>query len=222
MTQIEIKMIVTIIVKSHSPQHPPLDYDLAGILVIGGSWSSPSAVEFWSSTNADQESCQLSDYPRSMSLGPTVNIVGNKLIACYSTSCDIYQDGAWEHLQDTIDQRTRHSAVGLREKLLLIGGFDSYSTEFIPVDGSDASPGPFTVRHGYYHCTMKISEEVIVVTGGSATEDLVTEYQLTDGRETALTNLTEGRGWHACGVYQDADGQQVSGEVQTSLFADYE
>ena len=63
---------------------------------------------------------------------------------------------------------------------------------------------------------MKISEEVIVVTGGVGTWDLVTEYQLTDGRETNLTNLTEGRENHACGVYQDADGQQVSGEVQTS------
>ena len=68
---------------------------------------------------------------------------------------------------------------------------------------------------------MKISEEVIVVTGGFQTYYLVTVYRLTDGRETALTNLTEGRRDHACGVYKDADGQQVSGEVQTSLFADY-
>ena len=57
-----------------------------------------------------------------------------------------------------------------------------------------------------------------MVTGGfpATSLNLVTEYQLTDGRETALTNLTEGREKHACGVYKDADGQQVSGEVQTS------
>ena len=195
-------------------QKPPLDDDLAGILVIGGK-TSWSAVEFWSSTNADQGSCQLSDYPREMDSGPTVNIVGNKLVACDFKSCDIYRDGAWEHLQDTIHERRYHTAVELREKLLLIGGWDSdSSTEFIPVDGSGASPGPFTVRHGYYHCTMKISEEVIVVTGGSGTKGLVTEYQLTDGRETAPTTLTEGREGHACGVYEDTDGQQVSGEVQ--------
>ena len=170
-----------------------------------------SRVEFWSSTNPDQESCQLSDYPREIDSGPTVSIVGNnKLIACYSTSCDTYQEGAWEHLQDTIHERRSHTAVGLQTRLLLIGGMDSDSTEFIPVDGSVASPGPFTVRHGYDHCTMKISEEVIVVTGGWGTFDLVTEYQLSDGRETALKPLTEGRGYHACGVYKDADGQQVS------------
>ena len=151
-----------------------------------------------------------------MGYGPTVNIVGNQLVACVDMSCDIYRDGAWEHLQDTIVERRWHSAVELREKLLLIGGKYSHSTEFIPVDGSGASPGPFTVRHDEWHCTMKISEEVIVVTGGRNTEDLVTEYQLADGRETALTPLTVGRFAHACGVYKDADGQQVGGEVQTS------
>ena len=125
-------------------------------------------------------------------------------------------------MQDTIERRVYHSTVELREKLLLIGGGYSNSTEFIPVDGSGASLGPFTVRHGEEHCTMKISEEVIVVTGGAGTYDLVTEYRLSDGRETNLTPLTEIRDGHACGVYKDADGEKVSGEVQTRLFADHE
>ena len=180
-------------------------------------------MEFWSSTNADQESCQLSDYPREMSQGPTVSIVGHQLVACWDKSCDIFQNGAWEHLQDTIERRIYHSEVAMQGKVLLIGGRGSAGfTEFIPIDGSGASLGPFTVRHGTYHCTMKISEEVIVVTGGSPTFDLVTEYRLTDGGETTLSQLTEGRSRHACGVYKDTDGQQVSGEVQTSLFAGYE
>ena len=203
-----------LIVLARGPQHPPLVYNLAGILVIGGYYS-PYTVEFWSSTNPDQESCRLSDYPREMGNGPTVNIVENQLVACVEKSCDVYQEGVWEHLQDTIVSREFHTAVAMQGKVLLIGGRGSAGfTEFIPIDGSGASLGPFTVRHGTYHCTMKISEEVIVVTGGELTDDLVTEYQLTDGRETALTNLTQGRANHACGVYKDADGQQVSGEVQ--------
>merc|ERR1719356_1413089 len=124
-----------------------------------------------------------------MSQGPTVSLVGNQLVACGDKSCDIFRDGAWEHLQDTIERRTYHSAVAMQDGVLLIGGKEGQaegkgSTEFIPVDGSGASPGPFTVRHGPAHCTMKISEEVIVVTGGAyGTFDLVTEYQLTDGSE---------------------------------------
>merc|ERR1711953_622875 len=44
---------------------------------------------------------------------------------------------------------------------------------------------------------------------GGGTYSLVTEYQLADGRETALTPLTQGRHVHTCAVYQDTDGKQV-------------
>merc|ERR1712210_150480 len=48
------------------------------------------------------------------------------------------------------------------------------------------------------------------VTGGRDTNDLVTSYQLTsNGDETPLTPMNQGRNGHACGVYQDAGGQQV-------------
>ena len=63
---------------------------------------------------------------------------------------------------------------------------------------------------------MKISEDVIVLTGGNGDEyneppqDLVTRYELTEIKETPLTPLTQGRHSHACGVYQDTVGQQVS------------
>ena len=57
---------------------------------------------------------------------------------------------------------------------------------------------------------MQISDDVIVVTGGDGTYDYVTEYQLADGTKTNLTSLIQPRYAHACGAYQDADGQQVS------------
>jgi len=78
------------------------------------------------------------------------------------------------------------------------------------VDGSAAHQGPFTVRHGRDHCTIQISEDIIVVTGGAYTENNATQYHLTDGSETRLTPLLgEGREGHVCGVYQDTSGQQI-------------
>merc|ERR1712037_893626 len=48
------------------------------------------------------------------------------------------------------------------------------------------------------------------LTGGVETFDRVTIYQLTgNGDETPLTPMNQGRYDHACGVYQDAGGQQV-------------
>merc|ERR1719237_675301 len=144
-----------------------------------------------------------------MRFGPTVNLVSGHQVACYEDTCEIYREGSWQHLQDTTARRSDHSSATREDAVLLIGGLVSNSTEWIVVDGSAAKPGPFTVRHGYRHCTIQLSDDIIVVTGGWQTEAFVTEYHLEDGTETALTPLGQPRLAHACGVYQDADGQQV-------------
>ena len=70
-------------------------------------------------------------------------------------------------------------------------------------------PGPFQIRHGQQHCTIQVSPDVIVITGGASnTYNYVTEYQLTgDGMERQLEGLNQGRRIHACGVYQAAGFQ---------------
>merc|ERR1712037_808803 len=181
-----------------------------GILVIGGiNYAASLSVEFWSAADPEQGSCVLNDYPRWMDYGPTVNLVSGHLVACYEDTCEIYREGSWQHLQDTTATRTFHSSGAREDAVLLIGGEDSHSTEWIAVDGSAAKPGPFTVRHGHLHCTIQLSDDIIVVTGGWQTEAFVTEYHMEDGTETALTPLGQPRWCHACGVYLDADGQQV-------------
>ena len=142
-----------------------------------------------------------------MNNGPTANLVSGQLVACQDDSCEIYDGGEWHQLTRTRSRRNDHSSAVKEDRLLLIGGYNSRSTEWISVDGSPSQPGPFDVRHGPYHCTMQLSPDTIVVTGG--TEEYVTEYKLSDGNETPLTPMVQGRFDHACGVYQDAGGQQV-------------
>ena len=144
--------------------------------------------------------------------GPTANFVSGQLVACCENSCEIYNGGGeWTHLADTRSSRSFHSsAVKNNSKLLLIGGLESRSTEWISVDGSPSQPGPFDVRHGEHHCTIQLSSHLIMLTGGFGTEDYVTSYQLSgDGDETPQTPMKHRRRMHACGVYQDAGGQQV-------------
>jgi len=182
-----------------------------GILVIGGfpSSSVSQSVEFWSAADPEQGSCVLTDYPREMTFGPTVNLVSGHLVACYGNTCEINREGSWQHLQDTIVAREWHSSAATEEAVLLIGGY-SKTTEWIPVDGSAAHQGTFNVRHGRGHCTIQISGFTIVMTGGLNTENYVTQYHLFGGSETQLTPMSgQGRSYHACGVYQDTSGQQV-------------
>jgi len=144
-----------------------------------------------------------------MQIGPTVNLVSGRLVACFGNTCEIYQEGSWQHLQKTTVSRERHSSATTEDAVLLIGGQNSKTTEWIPVDGSAAHQGPFNVRHGHSHCTIQLSDEILVVTGGGGSEGYATQYNLVDGNETPLTSLRQPRIKHACGVYQDKGGQQV-------------
>ena len=146
-----------------------------------------------------------------MRYSPTVSLVSGRLVACYFDTCEIFQEGSWQHLQHTTFRRSDHSSASTENAVLVIGGTYSKTTEWIPVDGSPAFQGPFTVqyRHGYDHCTIQISANIIVVTGGMSTKSYVTQYDLVEGNETPLAPLGQPRNSHACGVYQDAGGQQV-------------
>ena len=176
-------------------------------MVIGGnSLYATQSVEFWS----EQGSCILNDYPRRLNQGPTTNFISSRLVTCGLYTCEIYKDGSWEQLQSTTIRRIFHSSAQTKDAILLIGGSYSNTTEWIPMDGSAAHQGPFIVRHGESHCTIQISVDIVVVTGGSQSESYVTQYQLTDGNETPLTSLGQPRSGHACGVYRDPSGQQVS------------
>ena len=53
-----------------------------------------------------------------------------------------------------------------------------------------------------------------MVTGGVGTDSFVTEYHLVEGTETPLTSMGQPRFRHACGVYLDADDQQVSKRLE--------
>ena len=154
----------------------------------------------------------LNDYPREMLDGPTANQVSGQLVACMDT-CEIYQDGTWQHLLNTTTHRKYHSSATTENAVLLIGG-NSNSTELIPVNGSSPQPGPFSVRHGPSHCTIHITADIIVVNGGQGTYDHVTKYQLTTGNQTELTPMRHLRHSHACGFYRNEAGQQVKPSTQ--------
>ena len=143
----------------------------------------------------------------------TANLVAGELVACEEDSCDIFNNGEWNHFVDTRERRVFHSTAVKDDRLLLIGGGNS-STEWIPLDGSPSQPGPFDIRHGPAHCTVQISNEIIIVTGGYWGQDgsgsFVIEYHLSgDGNETPLSPMIKERSGHACGVYRGAGDEQV-------------
>ena len=93
-----------------------------------------------------------------------MNLVSDRLVACSYDTCEVYQNGSWQHLQDTLYNRQEHSSATTDDAVLLIGGsYSEETTEWIPVDGSPAHPGPFYIRHGYHHCTIQVNALTIVM-----------------------------------------------------------
>ena len=110
--------------------------------MIGGLSSASQSIEFWSPTDPEEGSCELNDYPREMLTSPTANLVSGQLVACYDDSCEICNaimhcnGGEWNRLVETRSTRAYPSSAVKEDRILLIGGSYSRSTEWIPVDGS--------------------------------------------------------------------------------------
>ena len=164
------------------------------------------SVEFWSRNF----SCSLENYPRGMDWGPTVNVVSDSLIGCFGFYCDIFQHGFWhsnwKHTNESRQQHSSVNGVSTHGSILLLGGVDVKSTEWIAVGDAPPPLGPLTIRHGAAHCTIKHSDDYLVVTGGSGTENLVTEYRLNIDQTVPSTPLGQARINHACGVYYNSSG----------------
>ena len=154
--------------------------------------------------------------------GSTANFVAGKLVVCNFGSCDIYEQGVLTHVVKTESYREYHSSAQTEDKVLLIGGWGVNTTEWIPLDGSMSQPGPFEVpietHGGGWHCTIQVSYDVIVVTGGwdgpGGELNYVTEYHLNNATETVMTPMNFKRHGHACGVYREAGGQQVGIKIR--------
>ena len=101
----------------------------------------------------------------------------------------------------TLEFRYAHSSAVTSEGVLLLGGYDSRTTEVIPATGAAAVAGMVSLSHGYGHCTVQLSDGLAVLSGGHQSPALVTEYDLLSGEARHLPELREGRRTHACSWY---------------------
>ena len=214
----------------------------SGILATGIKYQP---TQFWSVENPGA-TCTLTSLPWRYDLEHTLNVVSGQLVACevqyrlHCYYCSTYVQGNWTELasecnwSDSTKRSTLTSAVYDGRLLLIreqdpifIDNDDYYyntTTTWIPLDGSPPQQVPFHKRRGYHHCTIQVSPDTIVVTGGTDddypgesgsypgngnVEIFVTEYKLTDGTWSFVPKLPKPLWKHACGSYRDQDGHRV-------------
>jgi len=187
------------------------------LLIVGGwgRWGFPS--EIWS---PEFDTCALERFGDETKEYFTLENVENVVVSCLDHKCEKLERGYWTFLTSTLVSRSYHTSAVLNSEILLIGGStDPSSTEWIPLDGSEARLG-FTINPGRtHHCSIQPSPNIVILTGGTGTWNLVTEIVLPDGTSTTnLPSLNSARQDHACGSYEYQGRQTliVTGGIQRS------
>jgi len=200
------------------PLYPAISSE-TGLLVVGGEGGLQS-VEFWTPPPLSAQ-CFLGDLPHWNFFHSLDSLNGE--VICGDSSCSRLEAGKWEEVAQLTEKRWRHSSAVTSRGLMLLGGQVSpNTTELVSFDGDETEELKVLDPPRLDHCSVQVSADVVVLTGGRETEFLVTEHNLGQ-RETSvrqLPSLETGRRYHACGHYTVGnslrllvtggyDGQQV-------------
>lgn len=125
-------------------------------------------------------------------------------------NCIHFSSGEWYISHSLAETRSGHSSWQTDQGIFLMGGFEGYTSEFLPTTGEQGGQS-FPMEHETrYTCAIQLSDSVIM-TGGGYTEEgmnMVARYGI-DGFMEDLPSLVVGRKEHGCGSYLREDGTQV-------------
>jgi len=180
-----------------------------GLLVVGGEGGLQS-VEFWTPPPLSAQ-CFLDDLPH-WNFFHSLDSVNGEVILCGDSYCLQLQEGKWKEVVQLTEKRWRHSSAVTSHGLMLLGGQVSpNTTELVSLEEGGAGELLPLEPPRLDHCSIQISADVVVLTGGRDTEFLVTEHDLSK-RATGvwqLPSLETGRRYHACGHYTVGDSLRL-------------
>ena len=178
-----------------------------GLLIVGG-WCDAVTTELW---GPDGTQCMLPDLS---SRSQTLNVLQDRVLACYSKSCDQLTASGWDKAHDLLFERNFYTTIVTSDGMLLIGGASvnggNETEEMVPINNGPNEPAfslewwKFTDRS---ICSIKVSDTSLVLTGGdrSHSKMMVTQLsKLGTWKNVAfkgLPQLNSGRSKHACGSY---------------------
>jgi len=186
--------------------------NITGLVAAGGNGGLTTA-ELWAKMPQEVH-CSLPSFPDEL-YDPTLDVLQNRIIACYERRCYLLEGGEWIVWATTAEVRKYHTSAVTEEGLLLVGGtVEPTTTELIPFQGGTGVASFQLDRPGWKdHCSVQVSESTMILTGGQGTDSLVTEYSNLGSMEevtvSPLPSLTNPRHHHACGLVATADSQML-------------
>ena len=175
-----------------------------GLLIVG-NWCNAVTTELWA---PDDTQCMLANLT-SDTTTTTVNVLQDKVLACYAKTCDQLTESGWEQTHDLLFERYFYTTIVTNEGMLLVGS-TTETAELIPVNNGPNEPA-FTLEWWEYTdgkiCSVKIDNNSFVLTGGGRSHSarrttLLSKLQSWKNVSIKeLPQLNSGREGHACGSY---------------------
>lgn len=143
--------------------------------------------------------------------GHSTSYVDSHVLTCgddYSdadTSCVELTSEGWMPHSTLTGRRKGHSSAVMLGRLYLLGGHTSPQTSEIlfPSDVTQWFPGNSLAVNTWESCSVKITPEVYIITGGSESPNEVWQYDITKGTQTRLADMIYGRSSHGCAFVKD-------------------
>ena len=175
------------------------------VLVAGGyNGKELRTVEVIGELEGD---CKLPDLPFEISYVPSVVKHGINTLLCggqqNEKSCLRLDERDWIHFNELSNERTCASAVSTNGTIHIFGGRESKTnSEILTVGNNKWKKGAYLKKGSYGSCGVRISDQELLIIGGSDTPYRITKFNFLNNTWSELPiKLTNGRKDHACQVF---------------------
>lgn len=204
-------------------------------LIIGaGDAGCGEDVEYWPGISGS--ACQpVENLPFPM-FGHSAAAIGNLVYVCggddipdYLHDChvvDVTVGGAWQPAPPMRQGKGLFSLVSMGEYLLSLGGKNETYLDTIEIfDGESWQVMEFSLSAARYaHCSVRISQEEVLVLGGGGYEGRLTSVEvvnIVDGTHEVFDSMTMSRMYFGCSFSQEENRVYVSGGWGTTTLVEY-
>ena len=204
----------------YSGIHCDFDFPIGSINLIVGGKDSDYITVFSDAQMVDlsnqTSSCNnLAEYPIAISSATGAFVYGHPVICggrlergSYYSECYRHNKASdsWTFLTDMSTKRYTSASVPVKDKLLVLGGWDGdnrlATTEYVSLDGDASQPGPDLPGSRSSHCAVKLANGHVMLLGGRPDEKSVIIFHPdTEEFDQSLPPLTFGREDFGCAAF---------------------
>ena len=188
------------------------------IMVVGGRDDDNNFQNDSQLSSLTRSCSNLQNYPIAMSYATGAIVSGHPIICGGRSGASNYHSECYHHnkatntwtpLSKMSTKRASSASVPVKGKLLVLGGYDGYSSnrlatsEYVSPDGDASQPGPDLPGPRSAHCAVKLANGQVMLLGGDPDEKSVFIFHPdTETFDQSLPSLIFNRDGAGCAAFK--------------------